>query len=195
MLRLVVWLIALWVQALRAVLRSRSDLVLENIALRQQITVLKRKEPRAQLDDRTRAFWVAMCKTWSGWAQRLIIVKPETVVKWHRDRVRRHWTRISHGKRGPGRPRIDIELRALIPTMARDNGWGAPRIHGELKKLGFVVSQATVSRHLPKKPPKPDALKRWMAFLRHHQDGIVGLRLWTSSSSRPLRCASCIVSS
>ena len=105
MLRFLVWLIALWVQALRAVLRSRSDLVLENIALRQQVTVLKLQQPRAQLDNRARVFWVAMRKTWSWWTQRFIIVKPETVVKLHRERFRRRLARISQSERGPGRSR------------------------------------------------------------------------------------------
>ncbi len=93
MLRLVVWQITLGVQVIRAICRSRSDLVLENIALRQQVTALKQKRPRPRLDDAVRTFWVALRNTWSGWADRLVIVKPETVAKWHRERFRRYWTR------------------------------------------------------------------------------------------------------
>jgi hypothetical protein len=75
----------------------------------------------------------------------LLIVRPETVVRWHRERFRRYWTHLSNENRRPGRPPIDLELRTLIRRMARENPWGAPRIHGELLKLGFVVSEATVS--------------------------------------------------
>ncbi len=82
------------------------------------------------LDDIHRAFWVALRNSWAGWANRLIIVDPDTVVRWNRQRFRRHWTRISQ-RRGPGRPRTDQEIRELIRLMARD-GWGAPQVHGEL---------------------------------------------------------------
>ena len=73
-------------------LRAQSDVVLENVALKQQVEALKQKRPRPQLDDADRAFWVAMRRAWSGWAERLVIVKPETVVKWHRECFRRYWT-------------------------------------------------------------------------------------------------------
>ena len=146
MAKLLLTLLTIVVRALRLVFRSRSDLVLENIALKQQVDALKQKRPRPQLDDADRAFWVAMRTAWNGWAERLVIVKPETVVKWHRDRFRRYWTEISRHKRGPGRPRVVREIRELIRRMALENNWGAPRIHGELEKLGFTVSEATVSR-------------------------------------------------
>ena len=93
-------LTAILVRALRAVLRSRSDLVVENLALRQQVEALKRRRPRPQLDDVDCAFWVAMRSAWRGWAERLILVEPETAVKWHRERFRRYWTVLSRHERG-----------------------------------------------------------------------------------------------
>ena len=95
MFRLFTVLTAILVGALRAILRSRSDLVLENIALRQQVEALRRRRPRPQLDDTDRAFWLAMRIAWRRWAARLILVQPETVVRWHRDRFRRYWSSSS----------------------------------------------------------------------------------------------------
>ena len=154
--RFIVFLVALVVGAIRAICRSGADLVIENLALRQQVTALKQQRPRPRLDDADRGFWVALRSCWSGWASRLVIVKPDTVAKWNRERFRRHWTRISRCERRPGRPRITAETRRLIREMALQNGWGAPRIHGELLKLGLVVSEATVSRYLPRRPGAPD---------------------------------------
>ncbi len=133
------------VRALRAIFLCRSELLVENLALRQQICALKRERPRPPLDDVDRAFWVALRASWPGWASRLLIVGPDTVAKWHRERFRRHWAKISQRSRRPGRPRIDGEIQRLIRLMAQD-GWGAPRIHGELLKLGFDVSEITLSR-------------------------------------------------
>ena len=111
------------------------------------------------------------------WASRLLIVHADTVARWHRDRFRRYWAKISQ-RRHPGRPRIDAEIRRLVRTMAQD-GWGAPRIHAELTKLGFIISEITVSRYLPRRPAEPDQLKRWMAFLRNHKDDIAAMDLFT----------------
>ena len=190
MFRLFMLLTATLVRALRAVLRSRSDLVLENLALRQQVQVLKRRRPRPQLDDADRAFWVAMRRAWRGWAGRLILVEPETVVKWHRERFRRYWAELSRHKRGPGRPRMDREVRELIRRMALENDWGAPRIHGELQKLGLTVSEATVSRYMPRRPASPDVVQRWLAFLRNHKDCIAAMDFFTvpTASLRVLYC-------
>jgi putative transposase len=167
--------VALVVQVVRALSRSRADLVLENLALRQQLGTLKRKRPRPRFDDADRGFWVALRETWPGWASRLVIVTPETVVKWHRQRFRRYWTRISHGNHQPGRPEIDFELRRLIRSMALDNEWEAPRIHGELLRLGFDLCEATVSRYMPRLPSDPDKVQRWISFLRNHRQAIVAL--------------------
>ncbi len=100
--------------------------------------------------------------------------KANSVARWNRDRFRRYWAKLSRQKQSPGRPRVDAEIRRLIRTMAQD-GWGGPRIHGELLKLGFVVSEITVSRYMPRRPIDPDKVKRWMAFLRNHKDGIAAM--------------------
>jgi transposase InsO family protein len=150
---------------------------MENLALRQQVTALKKERPRPTLGDTDRAFWVALREAWPGWASRLVLVKADTVARWNRDRFRRYWANISQ-RRHPGRPRVDAEIRQLIRTMAQD-GWGAPRIHAELTKLGFVVSEITVSRYLPRRPAEPDQVKRWVAFLRNHKDDIAAMDLFT----------------
>jgi hypothetical protein len=141
------------------------------------VAALKKERPRPPLEDVDRAFWVALLQSWPAWASRLVIVKADTVARWNRDRFRRYWAKISQ-RRQPGRPRLDAEIRQLIRTMAQD-GWGAPRIHAELTKLGFVVSEVTVSRYLPRRPAEPDQVKRWVAFLRNHKDDIVAMDLFT----------------
>ena len=123
-----------------------------------QVTALKKERPRPPLEDTDRAFWVALRSSWPAWASRLVIVNADTVARWNRDRFRRYWARISR-PRYPGRPRIDAEIRRLVRTMAQD-GWGAPRIHAELTKLGFVVSEMTVSRYMPRRRAEPDEVKR-----------------------------------
>ncbi len=177
--RLFAVVVTIVVQVVRALSRSRADLLLENLALRQQLTTLKSKRPRPRLNDTDRGFWVALREAWPGWASRLVIVTPETVVKWHRQRSRRYWTRISHRNRQPGRPEIDFEVRKFIRSMALDNEWGAPRIHGELVRLGFDVSEATVSRYMPRRPSDPDKVQRWMTFLRNHREAIAAMDFFT----------------
>ncbi len=198
MLRLLVFIVSLGVRALRVPCRSKVELVIENLALRQQIATLVRARTRPAIDDAERAFWVALRASWAGWASRLFIVQADPVARWHRERFRRHWARISREKRRPGRPRIDVELRQLIRDMA-GNGWGAPRIHGELSMLSFAVCEATVSRYMPRRPADPDQVKRWIAFLHNHKDAIAAMDFFTvptislrvlygSSSSRTSPC-------
>jgi transposase InsO family protein len=98
----------------------------------------------------------------------LVVVQPDTVVRWHRRRFRRYWRSISHP--GPGRPRISQETQDLIARMATENGWRARRIQGELAMLGIQISLATISRHLPKTRPDPGAQQSWRTFLRSHRD-------------------------
>ncbi len=162
-------------RAIGAALKRRNDLVIENIALRQQLVVLKSKRPRPRLTPFDRAFWVLLRRLWSRWSETLIIVKPETVIAWHRAGFKTYW-RWKSRKTKPGRPRVDAEVRKLIRRMAAENlGWGAPHIHAELLKLGFELSERTVSRYMPKRPGGPDALKRWMTFLRNHREGIAAM--------------------
>src|SRR5213078_2380290 len=126
---------------LRAMLRERRDLALENLALRQQLAVLKRSQSRIKIKWRDRLVWIWLLRAWSGWPAALIIVKPATVVGWHRRGFNLYWTKLS--QRGvAGRPAVSLEVRALIQRMATANPlWGAPRIHGELLKLGINISE------------------------------------------------------
>ena len=138
----------------RSSLKPQRELALENLALRQQLAILQRKTKRPKLSKADRAFWVALCRLWPDWHNALIIVKPQTVIGWHRKGFKLYWTWKS--RRRGGRPPIDAELRTLIRRIASENPtWGAPRIHGELLMLGFEVGEATVSLYMPRlrKPP------------------------------------------
>ena len=133
--------------AIRAFFRDRRDTALEVLALRQQVTVLKRKRPRPKLNGLDRLFWTALRHCWSRWSDVLVIVKPETVIGWHRAGFRLYWRWRSRPL--GGRPKITEEIRVLIRRLAQENqSWGAPRIHGELQKLGLVVSERSVARYL-----------------------------------------------
>jgi putative transposase len=159
--------------------RSRYNLGLEIFALRQQLGVLKRKHPRPRLQLQDRIFWLLLRRLWPAWRDALVIVKPETVVAWHRAGFRLFWFLRSRPK-SLGRPKIDAEVRTLIRRMANENPcWGAPRIHGELLKLGFDVSERTVSRYLHRLFPPHDARKRWAAFLRNHREAITAMDFFT----------------
>jgi putative transposase len=101
-----------------------------------QLAVFKRNVPRPKLNKRDRLFWIGLYLIWQDWKSALIFVQPETVTSWHRKRFKRYWWRLSQPKQ-LGRPRIRSEIRKLIHAMAIANPtWGAPRVHGELKKLG-----------------------------------------------------------
>src|SRR5512132_1354757 len=122
----------------RVFCQSRSDTALEVLALRQQVAVLKRKRPRPVLNSWDRLFWTTLRHVWSRWSDVLVIVKPETVISWHRAGfwLYRRWRSLPRGCR----PKITDEIRGLIRRLGEENAdWGAPKIHGELLKLGFVV--------------------------------------------------------
>ena len=137
----------------RSFFLSRYGLVLENMALRQQLAILKESMPRPSIKNSDRLFWITLCRLWKEWRGALVIVGPETVIAWHRKGYNYFWTK----KVKPvGRPRIKLEWQNLIKKMATENGWGASRIHGELLKLGIKVGEMTILRYMPKnfKPPK-----------------------------------------
>ncbi len=132
----------------RAAIRCRHDLATENLALRQQLAVMKYQCPRPRLTDTDRFFWVLLSRFWPDWHASLHIVKPETVGRWHRQGFRYYWRWKSRHR---GRPKADPEIRVLIHRMCRANPlWGAPRVHGELLKLGIEVSETTVSKYMIK---------------------------------------------
>src|ERR1700704_6156975 len=141
---------------LSSIFRSRAALQLENLALRHQIGVLQRsarKHPRLTPVDRL--LWVWLSRVWSGWGSALAIVHPETVIAWHRAGFRLFWTwKVERGR--PARPVVSREVRDLIRRMCRQNPrWGAPRIHGELLKLGIDIGETSVSKYMVRcrKPP------------------------------------------
>ena len=156
-----------WLQAIRQRYRGRWALVMEAFALRHQIAVLQRSGTRRPYFQPTdRLVWVLLSRCWSGWRDSLVIIQPETVLRWRRQGFRSIWRQRSAGRWRGGRPPIAQELRALIYRMSRENRlWGAPRIHGELLKLGFNVSQSTVSRTLRSRPRRP--IQSWITFLRN----------------------------
>ena len=157
--------------------RGHRAIVLENLALRQQLAVPTRTVKRPQLRSTDRLFWALLAKGWQDWRSALIIVQPDTVIRWHRQWLRRHWTRLSQRRR-PGRPITSSSIRALVSTMTTANPlWGAPRIHGELAKLGITVSERTVSRFLrrPRRPPS----QTWRTFLTNHVATLVSMDFFT----------------
>jgi putative transposase len=126
---------------------SRRDLLLENLVLRQQLMALQRRKPKPRLARFDRFFWVVISQVWPKWKQVLVVVTPETVVRWHRAGFRLYWNWLSRHRVVLGRKRISKEVRDLIFRMVAENPtWGAPRVHGELLKLGVDISERTVSR-------------------------------------------------
>jgi hypothetical protein len=146
--------------------RSRTALILEALALRQQIAVLKRSRTRRPCFRRwDRLFWIWLSWWCLSWRESLLIVQPQTILRWRRYGWSRSWRYRSHRRWRGGRPRVSAEVRGLIAQMARGNFlWGAPRIHAELLMLGFKVSQATVSRYLATENRHPG--QSWRTFSR-----------------------------
>src|SRR6266481_2451593 len=170
----------LWFWTLVRLLRARRSLLLENLALRQQLAVLKRLRPRPRLDLLDKLFWVAVRRFWSRWQQFLIAVMPETVVRWHRGGFRLYWKLTSRVRRPIGRRQTSKEVRQLIFRMVVENPtWGAPRIHGELLMLSFDLSERTISRWMKRAPRDPEPAKRWLTFLRNHREAIAAMDFFT----------------
>jgi len=162
-----IWLVRHFLGWLIGAVRSREDLVLENPALRQQLLTLHAKRPRPRLGVLDRLFWVVLRRSWSGWKRSLILVTPETVVRWHRTGFRLYWSWISRARHSVGRKPISREVRELVFRMVAENPtWGAPRIHGELLKLGFDISERTVSRWVKRANHNPDPARRSLSVLR-----------------------------
>ena len=163
-----------------ATLRSRQELMLKNLALRQQLLALRSKRPRRRLSSVHKLFWIALRGLWSGWKRPLLLVTPKTVVAWHRAGFRLYWKWRSRARRVGGRTPVSQEIRVLIFRMAEENPtWGAPRIHGELLKLGFRVSKPTVSRWLRRVPRAPGQVQRWLTFLGNHREAIAAMDFFT----------------
>ena len=160
--------------------RSRAGLELELVALRHQVTVLRRQHNgRLRLFSTDRLLWVWLYRIWPQTLNAMVLVKPATVIQWHRKGFRLYWRWRS---RRLGRPKMDTEIRDLIRRMSQANPlWGAPRIHGELLKLGIEVSQATVGRYLPWRPKVPSPT--WRSFLHNHLTDIAAIDMFVVATA------------
>ncbi len=168
--------ISLVLNLLAAFFKSKSRLEAENAALRQQLIVLQRKvRGRVQFDNGDRLFFVQLYRWFPSIREAMLIIRPETLVRWHRAGFRGYWRRKSRFQ--GGRPPISTEMRALIRQMSLENPlWGAPRIHGELLKLGFAISQSTVGKYVAKKSGPPG--QSWSTFVRNHAPQIAAMDLF-----------------
>jgi transposase InsO family protein len=167
---------------LGALFKSQRQLALENLALRQQVAMLRQSVRRPRATPADKVFWILFSRYVDGWHKLLHSLHPDTVVRWHRKGFRLYWRWKSRGAK-PGRPAIDADLRKLVRDMQATNiGWGAPRIHGELIKLGIEVSQATVSKYMLrlKNPPS----QTWRTFLSNHADGLAAMDFFTVPTAR-----------
>ncbi|MHC4281203.1 MAG: integrase core domain-containing protein [Planctomycetota bacterium] len=166
-------LVKLIFEFLRLIFRSKQGIVLENLALRQQLAVQQRCIKRPKIKNTDRIFWVWLSRIWNDWRSSLIIVKPPTVIGWHKKGFKLYWKRKS---RRVGRPNINWKLIKLIRKMQNENPtWSAQRIQGELVKLGLDVSDNTVAKYMRKPKADPEKRQRWLTFLRNHAKHIVGI--------------------
>jgi putative transposase len=162
--------------------RSRAALQLEILALRHQLGVLHRSVKRPKLTSPDRLLWVWLSRMWTDWRSSLVIVKPETVIGWHRKSFRLFWTWKVRGGRS-GRPAVPRDIRELIRRMSRENPlWGAPRIHGELLKLGIDVGETSVGKYMVRyrRPPS----QAWRTFLDNHINDLVSIDFFTVPTIR-----------
>jgi len=163
--------------------KDHRSVALENLALRQQLCIYKRKQKRPRLAGHDRWFWIALSVVWKDWRKALVVLHPDIVVRWQRERFRRYWTRLSKRAARVGRPPISFEIRRLIRTLAEANRlWRAPRIHGELQKLGIIVSERTVSRILRTIKRRPS--QTWRTFLQNHVGEIIAVDFFTVPTIR-----------
>jgi putative transposase len=164
---------------------SRQILLIENLALRQQLAVVKRQGRRPRLAMLDKLFWVLLYRFWPSWKKTLILVSPDTVVRWHRAGFRLYWQLISRVRKPVGRKPVTKEIRELIFKMVAENPtWRAPRIHGELVMLGFEISERSVSRWMRRASRSPDSAQRWLTFLRNHREAIAAMDFFSVPTVR-----------
>ena len=175
-------LLSAFLTALFASFRSRAALQLEILALRHQLGVLQRSVKRPKLTPADRLLWAWLCTVWNDWQSSVFIIKASTVIGWHRQGFRLFWAwKVRHGK--PGRPAVPKEVRQLIRTMSRENPlWGAPRIHGELLKLGINIGETSVSKYLVRRQKPPS--QTWRTFLDNHVKSMVSVDFFTVPTIR-----------
>jgi len=161
---------------LRTSLRSRRSLALENIALRHQLEVLQRNAKRPRLRPSDRVLWALFSRLLPDWRRHLAIVQPDTVIRWHRAGWRLYWRWRSDP--GQGRPKISAEARALIRRISLENPlWGAPRIHGELLKLGYDICESSIAKYMVRRPGPSN--QTWQTFIRNHMAEIGAMDFFT----------------
>ena len=157
--------------------RGRSFLELEVVALRHQVAVLRRQHTgRLRIGSWDRLLWAWLYRLWPQCLEVMVLVKPATVIQWHRAGFRLYWRWRSRPRR-LGRPRVDCQVRDLIRQMSEANPlWGAPRIHGELLKLGIHIGQTAVAKYTarPPHPPSPS----WRTFLKQHVEAIAAIDMF-----------------
>jgi putative transposase len=169
--------LAVLLRTLALICAGHRAVALENLALRQQLAVFRRTVTRPHLRRGDRLFWILLASAWRDWRTALIVVQPDTVVRWHREWLRRRWRQRSAQTR-PGRPSPNAAIRTLVVQMGAANPlWGAPRIHGELGTLGIKVSERTVSRLLRRR--RRPSSQTWRTFLTNHVASLVSLDFFT----------------
>ncbi len=142
--------------------------------------VLARRNPQPRLTQSDRLFWLALRRLWPGWRQALVLVQPDTVVRWHRAGFELYWKWLSRKHPVVGRKPTSAEVREVIFRLVAENRtWGAPRIHGELRMLGFVISERTVLRWMRKAPRDTEPARRWATFLSNHREAIAAMGFFT----------------
>ncbi len=162
---------------LRSLLRTQTELAAENLALRQQLAILEHNSKRPRLRKPDRIFWAWLSRLWPNWRSALLVVQPETVVRWHQQGFKLYW-RWKSRSRKPGRPKIDAEIRELIRRMSLENPfWGTPRIQSELRLLGYEASKATVDKYKIRRRKPPS--QTWRTFLDNHVRDIVAVDFFT----------------
>jgi len=173
---------------MRSLFVSRAALAAENLALRQQLAVLQRSARRPRLRRCDRVFWVWLSRIWRNWRSVLLIVRPGTVVRWHRQGFRLYW-RWKSRRRKTGRPKVKKEIRELIRRMCRENPtWGAPRMQSELHLLGYDVAESTVAKYMRRRGKPPS--QTWRTFLENHVEDIAAVDFFTvpTATFRVLYC-------
>ena len=171
------------IASVSASFRSRAALQLGILALRHQIGVLQRSVKRPKLTPADRLLWVWLATVWYDWKSRAFIMQASTVIGWHRKGFRLFWTWKIRRNRLPGRPKVPTEVRELIRTMSRENPlWAAPKMHGELLKLGIDIGETSVSKYMVRggRPPS----QNWKTFLTTHVNSLVSVDFFTVPTIR-----------
>ena len=175
---------------LRSLFVARSALAAENLELRKQLAALQRSGRKPRLRSWDRVFWVWLSRVWGNWRSAVLIVRPDTVARWHHQGFRLYW-RWKSRVREIGRPRVEREIRDLVRRMCRENKtWGVPRIQSELRLLGHDVAESTVAKYMsrPRKPPS----QTWRTFLENHVKEIAAIDFFTVPTV-PFRVLYCFV--